>query len=86
MDWKILLAYAAGVLIILLIAKMSFAPVKVLIKLALNCLAGGVLIFILNFIGSAFGIEMPLNIVTAFFIGVLGIPGFLLNVLIIFLL
>jgi inhibitor of the pro-sigma K processing machinery len=78
MNWQLILAYAAGIAAVIIAAKIFSAPVKLIVKLVINCLAGGLLIILLNFIGATFGIQLPLNFVTAFIAGILGIPGFLL--------
>ena len=47
---------------------------KVLIKTAI----GGLLIFGINIVLSAFKFAIPLNLINSFFVGVLGIPVFVL--------
>ena len=44
-------------------------------KLVLNSILGGILIFIINAVGANFGFHIGLNIFTAIFVGLLGIPG-----------
>ena len=49
-----------------------------LVKLIINSILGGVLIFLINQIGTSFGIHIGLNLVTSIFVGVFGIPGAIL--------
>ncbi|MBQ3184925.1 MAG: pro-sigmaK processing inhibitor BofA family protein, partial [Firmicutes bacterium] len=38
-------------------------------------IAGGIVILIINYIGAFFGVMIPLNMINALIVGVLGIPG-----------
>ena len=40
-----------------------------------NSILGGVLIYIVNIIGSSFGFHIGLNVGTSIFAGILGVPG-----------
>lgn len=71
----ILLAYAFGILVLYMIGYVFLVPVKMLMKLILNSLLGGLLILAVNWIGASFGIMIPLNILTSAAVGILGIPG-----------
>ena len=44
-------------------------------KLILNSILGGILIFIINIIGANFGFHIGINVVTSIFVGLLGLPG-----------
>ena len=50
-------------------------------KLIVNSVLGGLLIFIINLIGSAWGFHIGLNVVTAVLVGLLGIPGAILLII-----
>lgn len=56
-------------------------PIKTILKLILNSVLGGILIFIINLVGSLFQFHVGLNIVTSLFVGILGIPGAILLVI-----
>jgi inhibitor of the pro-sigma K processing machinery len=56
-------------------------PVVKILKLILNSILGGVLIYVINIIGANFEFHIGLNIVTVIFIGILGIPGAILLVI-----
>lgn len=50
-------------------------PLKKILKLAINSVLGGVLIYVINIVGATFGFHIGLNIGTSIFVGILGIPG-----------
>ena len=52
-----------------------------IIKLIINSILGGILIYFINQIGVSFGLHIGLNLITSVFIGVVGIPGALLLIL-----
>ena len=52
-----------------------------IIKLILNSILGGILIWVINFAGTYFGFHIGLNLFTCIFIGILGLPGSILLVI-----
>ena len=74
----ILLAYAFGMLVLYMIGYVFLVPIRMLMKLMLNSLLGGLLILAVNWLGASFGVIIPLNILTSVAVGILGIPGALL--------
>lgn len=82
MEVIIFLAYAAGLLVIYLLAKLFTFSGKVILKIIINSVSGGIVLIVLNLIGSNFGVHLPINIVTGFGVGTLGIPGIILLYLI----
>ena len=85
LELSVFLTYAGALLLILLLGKIFLWPLKLIGKLLISSLVGGVLILVVNLIAGMFGLLLiPLNIITAVVIGVLGIPGVIL-LLILFL-
>ena len=82
MEPNILIAYLIGILFIFFIGRIFIIPLKHIFKLILNSIVGGVLILLINLIGENFGFHIGLNLITAIFVGLLGIPGSVLLVLI----
>ena len=76
-----ILAYLAGVIIIFLLGRLFIIPLKLILKLILNSILGGVLIFIINLVGAMWNFHIGLNVVTAIFVGILGIPGSIVLIL-----
>ena len=64
-----------GLIIVGAIFKISLLKI---LKLIINSILGGVLIFFINQIGTSFGVHIGLNIITSIFIGIFGIPGAIL--------
>lgn len=75
MDETAILAYLSGIIIVFLLGRLFIVPIKKILKVLLNSILGGVLIFIINFIGGIWNFHIGLNIITAMFVGLLGIPG-----------
>lgn len=53
-------------------------PLKVLVRIMVQGVLGCIGIFLMNFLMGSFGVSVGINILTAFIIGVLGLPGFVL--------
>ena len=81
MDQATLIAYLAGIIVIFLIGRIFIIPLKIILKLILNSILGGILILLINLIGETWGFHLGLNIITAVFIGLLGIPGSIVLIL-----
>lgn len=85
MSYSILVAYIVGILLLLLLGRVMLVPLKVMLRFVYNALLGGVIIIIINFIGSLIGFKIALNIFTALIIGLLGVPGIILLVVLKFI-
>lgn len=72
MDYKTVLAYAAGLILIAAFAFVMRLKTRGIVRLLVNSLAGGAVIFGLGFFGTA---VLPLNPLNALLTGLLGIPG-----------
>ncbi len=77
----ILLAYALGIFALYVVGYMFLVPIKILLRLVINSVAGAIAILAINWIGAYWDIHVPLNILSAVIVGVLGIPGALLLVI-----
>lgn len=74
MDGNTVIIYLACLIVLLIVGKIFFVPLKHIAKLILNTILGGLLIYIVNIIGYSFNFHIGLNWVTAFFTGILGVP------------
>ena len=63
------------IIIFLTFGKIFIWPLKKILKLVVNSILGGVLIYIINVIGMNFGFHIGLNLVTSLLVGFLGVPG-----------
>ena len=53
---------------IILFGKILILPIKLIVKLTINSLLGGIIISIINWIGVAFNFHLGLNIFTVMFV------------------
>lgn len=81
MDFNNIIAYIACIFFLFIFGKVFIVPIKTIIKLVINSVLGGVVIFLINFIGAYFNFHIGLNLVTSIFVGLLGIPGAVVVVL-----
>ena len=56
------------IIIIYIIGKLFFLPLKKILKLVLNSILGGILIYVINAVGSLFHFHIGLNVITAIFV------------------
>lgn len=74
----ILLAYALGIFALYVVGYMFLVPIKIILRLIINSVAGAISIILINWIGSFWGIHISLNILSAVIVGILGVPGVIL--------
>ncbi len=82
MDYGVLFAYIVGIMFLFILGRVFLVPLKMVFKLVFNAVIGGIVLALINFIGSAFGYHLPLNIISALIIGFLGVPGVIFLVII----
>lgn len=68
MNTNTIIIFLGCIIAIILFGKILFLPIKLIIKLIINTLLGGVLIVVINWIGAAFNLHIGLNIYTALFV------------------
>ena len=74
----------AVVLLFLLVAaaRLFAAPLKLALRVVLNAVLGFAAMWILNLTTAVTGLSLGLNVFNALLIGVLGVPGFVLLLLV----
>ena len=83
LELSVFLTYAGAVMLIFLLGKILLWPLKLIGKLVLSSIAGGLLLLVLNAAAGIFGFFLiPVNLLTALVVGVLGLPGLILLLLI----
>ena len=83
MDLNInIITYLACICFLFLFGRIFIVPLKKILKLVLNSIIGGIVIFVINLIGSNFGFHIWLNFFTSILIGFLGFPGALILIII----
>lgn len=78
LDINTIVVYLGCIIFLFIIGKIFVLPIKFILKLIGNSILGGILIFVVNLVGSLFEFHIGLNIATAIFTGILGIPGVVL--------
>lgn len=85
MELNSVIVYIACIIFLFLIGRFLVLPFKSIAKLIGNSILGGILIFVINAIGSIWGFHIGLNVGTAVITGILGIPGVILLIFLKFL-
>lgn len=69
------LVFIGCIIAVFIIAKVLSWPFKLIIKLIVNILLGGLLLYVVNIAGAVIGFSIPFNWITALIAGILGVPG-----------
>ena len=81
MDINSVITLGVCVVFIYIIGKIFAFPLKKILKIVLNSILGGFIIYLINILGANFGFFIGINIFTAMFVGLLGIPGAILLII-----
>lgn len=85
MDTNVIITFFACVLALFLFGRVLVVPLKTILKIVFNSILGGILIYVINLIGASYNFHIGLNIFTAIFVGILGVPGAVLLIVLKFL-
>lgn len=80
MDTNTIIIYVACICFLFIFGRLFLVPIKSILKLVINSVLGGFLIYLINLIGGIFSFHIGLNYITAILVGILGIPGAILLV------
>ncbi len=81
MDDNSVITFLACIIFLFLFGRIFILPLKSIFKLILNSVLGGILIYMINLIGGAWGFSIGINFFTSIFVGILGIPGAILLII-----
>ena len=81
METNTVITYLACIAFLFIFGKVFAVPLGKILKLILNSIFGAILIWIINLIGTSFNFHIGINIITAIFVGILGLPGAVLLVM-----
>lgn len=81
MTFSIAVGYILGIMIVFVLARISLKPIKFIIKILMNSIAGGVVLLLINTLGKFVGIHIGINAITAVAVGLLGLPAVILMLL-----
>ena len=70
-----LLTYLATICFLFIFGKIFFVPLNKILKLIINSILGGLVIYLINLVGNMFEFHIGLNIFTSIMVGILGLPG-----------
>ena len=74
-DFNNIITYIVCIAFLFIFSKIFIFPIKTIIKLVINSILGGIIIFLINLVGAFFNFHIGLNLITSIFVGILGIPG-----------
>ncbi len=74
-DLSVFITYIGAILLLFIFGRIFLWPLKIILKLVLNSVIGAAAIMLVNLVGSAIGLMIPLNIINACIVGILGLPG-----------
>lgn len=80
-DWNVIIAFVFGILLLYLIGRLFLMPIRLILKLVYNAIIGGIMLWVVNFIGGYFDFTIAINPITALVAGFLGLPGVILLIL-----
>jgi len=63
------------------LGRIFIVPIKWILKLIINSILGGILIWVINLVGGMWGFHIGLNLYTSLLVGFLGIPGVIVLIL-----
>lgn len=73
-----ILAFLFGLVLLYIIGMLLVIPLKVIFKLIINGIIGGIILFLFNLVGGLFGLGIAINPLNAIIVGLLGVPGVVL--------
>ena len=81
MDINII-TYLACICFIFIIGRLFIVPIKKILKIVINSIIGGGVIYLINIIGTNFDFHIGLNVINSIIIGILGLPGAVLLIIV----
>lgn len=70
--------YTIGIILCCVLIVIFSKPIGAIMKMTVNSALGGVCLIAFNFISQIFGFFIGVNALTAVTVGILGIPGFIM--------
>lgn len=81
MEINSIITFLTCIIFIFIFGKIFIWPIKSILRLILNSIFGGILIYIINLIGANFNFHIGLNFLTSLIVGFLGMPGAILLII-----
>lgn len=77
-DFQVILFFALGLVLLYFTGWLLLAPLKVILKLIINGILGGLVLLLINLIGGIFSVNIAINPLSALIAGYFGLPGIIL--------
>lgn len=77
-----IIAFALGIVALYVIGLLLVVPIRIIIKLVINGIIGGLTLLLVNLVGGLFGLSIGINPITSLIVGFLGVPGVVLLLII----
>ncbi|HHX87992.1 MAG TPA: SigmaK-factor processing regulatory BofA [Firmicutes bacterium] len=74
-QWNLIAAVVFTLFVLYVLSRILYQPLKVVLRILLHLLLGGGIIALYNVIGASWNLTVGLNVVSAFLVGVMGLPG-----------
>ena len=78
LDFQAILFFALGLVLLYFTGWLLLAPLKILLRLILSGILGGLLLLLINLIGGIFFVTIAINPLSALIAGYFGLPGIIL--------
>jgi len=75
LSFASVIGYLLGLLILFVVARIFFTPIKMLLRLLFNSALGMCFLFLLNLCTPFTGIYIGVNPITSVVVGAMGLPG-----------
>ena len=82
LGFSSIVAFAVGIVALYVLGLLLVVPIRIIIKLVINGIIGGLTLLLVNLVGGLFGLSIGINPVTSIIAGFLGVPGVVLLLII----
>lgn len=70
-----IITYLACICFLFIFGRIFIVPIKKVLKLVLNSILGGIVIWLINLFGASINLHIGINFITSILVGLLGLPG-----------
>lgn len=77
-DFQVVLFFALGLILLYFTGWLLLAPLKIILKLIINGILGGLILLLINLVGGIFSVTIAINPLSALIAGYFGLPGIIL--------
>lgn len=77
-NFQVILFFALGLVLLYFTGWLLLAPLKIILKLIINGILGGLVLLLINLIGGIFSVNIAINPLSALIAGYFGLPGIIL--------